>query len=188
LPPFLFAFAERFSAGYLVILLPLFLAYEFGAEPSTRGLYLAAFLLPFALLQYLFGRFSDKRGRARMLVTCGLAYAVVFGALGYASEAGMLILMVISGALAATLLPASLGLLGDIAPKGERATYMGGFNALGSLGFAVAPPLAAALSEWVGYPAALVAGGLIIGTTVALSIPFLRAVPRSDRRTHETMD
>jgi MFS family permease len=173
-PPFLFGFAERFSAGYLVMLLPLYLAYEYGAEPSVRGMYLAAFLLPFALLQYPFGKLSDKHGRTLMLAAGGFAYAVMLGLLGYVGETGMVALMLFSGTLAAMLLPASLGLLGDLAPKGEHATYMGGFNALGSLGFAVAPPLGTVLSEWVGYPAALAAGGAIVGLTVALSLPFLR--------------
>jgi DHA1 family tetracycline resistance protein-like MFS transporter len=173
IPPFLFGFAERFSAGYLVFLVPLYLAYEFEAGPSVRGMYLAAFLLPFAMLQYPFGKLSDRHGRKQMLVAGGFAYAVMIGFLGYSGQAGMVILMAASGAVAAMLLPASLGLLGDLAPKGERATYMGGFNALGSLGFAVAPPLATVLSEWSGYPAALAVGGAIIGVTVVLSVPFL---------------
>ncbi len=172
-PSFLFSFAERFSAGYLVFLLPLYLAYEFDAEPSVRGLYLAAFLLPFALLQYPFGKFSDKHGRVLMLVVGGFAYALMLGLLGYAGEAGMAILMIISGSLAAMLLPASLGLLGDITPKGEHATYMGGFNALGSLGFAVAPPLATVLADEAGYPVALAIGGAIVAATVVASLPFL---------------
>lgn len=182
-PPFMFGFAERFSAGYLVFLVPLYLAYEYDAVPSVRGMYLAAFLLPFALPQYPFGKLSDRHGRSLMLVAGGIAYAVMIGFLGYAGQLGMVILMASSGAVAAMLLPASLGLLGDLAPKGERATYMGGFNALGSLGFAVAPPLATALSDWSGYPAALAIGGAIIGLTVLLSIPFLEGVrTRSQER------
>lgn len=187
LPPFLFGFAERFSAGYLVFLLPLYLAYEFGSGPSERGLYLAAFLLPFALLQYPFGRLSDNRGRIWMLVAGGFAYAVMLSLLGYVGQAGMVALMMVSGTLAAMLLPASLGMLGDLAPKGEHATYMGGFNALGSLGFAVAPPMATVLSEWAGYPVALAIGGAVVGATVAASLPFLRAVPRRGHgRAHQT--
>ncbi|MEW5747468.1 MAG: MFS transporter [Candidatus Thermoplasmatota archaeon] len=173
LPPFLFGFAERFSAGYLVFLLPLYLAYEFGAEPSERGMYLAAFLLPFAILQYPFGKLSDRHSRTRMLAVGGFAYAAMLALLGYTSQAGMVVLMATSGALAAMLLPASLGLLGELAPKGEHATYMGGFNAMGSLGFAVAPPLATVLSEWGGYPLSLAVGGGVVAATVALSLPFM---------------
>lgn len=186
LPPLLFGFAERFSAGYLVFLLPLYLAYEFGAEPSERGMYLAAFLIPFALLQYPFGKLSDRHSRVWMLAVGGFAYAAMLAFLGYVGQAGMVVLMMSSGTVAAMLLPASLGLLGDLAPKGEHATYMGGFNAMGSLGFAVAPPLATVLSEWAGYPASLAAGGAIVAATVALSLPFMRwtserARPRAHR-------
>ena len=185
LPPLLFGFAERFSAGYLVFLLPLYLAYEFGAEPSERGMYLAAFLIPFALLQYPFGKLSDRHSRVWMLAVGGFAYAAMLAFLGYVGQAGMVVLMMSSGTVAAMLLPASLGLLGDLAPKGEHATYMGGFNAMGSLGFAVAPPLATVLSEWAGYPASLAAGGAIVAATVALSLPFMRwTAERGPPRAH----
>lgn len=184
LPPFMFGFAERFSAGFLVFLLPLYLAYEYDASPSLRGMYLAAFLLPFAILQYPFGKLSDRHGRVWMLVTGGFAYAAMIGLLGYVGQAGMVALMAAAGSVAAMLLPASLGLLGDLAPRGKHATYMGGFNAVSSLGFAVAPPLATVLSGWMGYPAALAAGGAIIGVTVAASVPFLRSAPSHHQRAH----
>ncbi|MBU1159175.1 MAG: MFS transporter [Candidatus Thermoplasmatota archaeon] len=171
--PYLFSFAERFSAGYLVVLLPLYLAYEFDSSPGVRGMYLAAFLLPFALLQYHFGKLSDRYGREWMLVIGGFAYAALLGTLCFVTIDALFALMVVSGALAAMLLPASLGLLADIVPRGEHATFMGGFNAFGSLGFAIAPLLAVGLSEWVGYQLSLVTGGAIIAVTVALTIPTL---------------
>lgn len=181
LSPFLFGFAERFSAGYLVILLPLYLAYEFGATPSERGMYLAAFLLPFALLQYPFGKLSDKYGRRWMLVLGGAAYALLFGCVGFAGPGGVVVLMLLSGSIAGMLLPASLGLLADMASKGERATTMGGFNALGSLGFAVGPPLAVSLSEGLGYPAAFVAGAVMIAASLGVAVLLLIGSDARDR-------
>jgi MFS family permease len=170
LAPFLYSFAERFSAGYLVMLLPLYMAEEFGSEPSVRGMYLAAFLIPFALFQYPFGKLSDKYGRTWMLIVGGIAYAGMLSMLGYVGMEAMLMLMIVSGALAAMILPASLAILGEMAPKGEHGTYMGGFNAFGSLGFALAPPLATTLSVELGYSHAFAAGGLIIALTVVASL------------------
>jgi MFS family permease len=174
LAPLLYSFAERFSAGFLVMLLPLYMADEFGSEPSVRGMYLAAFLIPFALFQYPFGKISDRYGRIWMLVVGGIAYAVMLSMLGYVDMGPMLILMIVSGVFAAMILPASLAILGEMAPKGEHATYMGGFNAFGSLGFALAPPLATMLSVELGYDHAFAAGGLIIAATVVASLIILR--------------
>ena len=169
LPPYLFGFFERFSAGFLVLLFPLFMADTFGSAPGERGIYLAAFLMPFALLQYPFGRLSDRKGRNVMLVGGGLSYAALFAVLGMPPSNVVFLVMIVCGVFAAMLLPASLALLGSVAGDGERATYMGGFNAMGSLGFAVGPFLAAIISDAFGYAAAFLSGGLVIAGMVLVS-------------------
>jgi len=173
LPPYLFSFAERFSAGFLVLLFPLYLADQFGSSPGERGMYLAAFLIPFAIMQYPFGRVSDVRGRRTMLVVGGFAYASLFAAIGLLDKSSAAVVMVACGVLAAMLLPASLALLGDIAPRGEHASFMGGFNAFGSLGFAAGPLLAATLSDSADYGAAFILGGLTVLSAILISIPLL---------------
>jgi len=179
--PYLLGLLERFSAGFIVLLLPLMLADDFGMTPSARGFYLAAFLLPFALLQYPFGMISDRRGRATMLIVGGFAYGLVFAAIGFLDETLIFVCMIVGGALAAILLPTSLALIGDLAPKGERATLMGGFNSMGSVGFAVAPPLAALLSDAFDYSVSFLLGGVAIILMVGLSAPFVRSI----RPSHE---
>ncbi len=182
LPPYLYSFAERFSAGFLVLLFPLFMADEFGASPQLRGMYLAVFLLPFALLQYPFGRLSDSRGRFAMLIGGGVSYAVLFGVIGMMEEGMLAPVMAVCGAFAAMILPASLALIGDIAGDKERATFMGGFNAVGSLGFALGPILAASFSEAFGYKAAFLLGGVVICVAVLASLPLLPPRPGGVRR------
>ncbi len=177
LGPFLYSFAERFSAGFLVFLGPLFLADEFGLDPGERGLMLAAFLLPFALMQYPFGRLSDRMDRRVMLVISGLAYASVFAAVGAVeSTSQMIAVLLVSGAFAAMLLPASLAIVGDIARKGDHATLMGGFNSFGSLGFAVSPITAAVLHDAVDHRVAFFMGAIIILGTIAVGSVFLRGI------------
>lgn len=182
LPAYLYSFAERFSAGFLVLLFPLFMADEFGASPQLRGMYLAVFLLPFALLQYPFGRLSDSRGRFAMLIGGGVSYAVLFGVIGMMEEGMLAPVMAVCGAFAAMILPASLALIGDIAGDKERATFMGGFNAVGSLGFALGPILAASFSEAFGYKAAFLLGGVVICVAVLASLPLLPPRPGGARR------
>lgn len=172
--PYIFSFAERFSSGYFVILLPLYMAHEFDAAPSERGMFMGAFLLAFAFLQYPFGKLSDKHGRRWMLVGGGAAYACLFGVLGTLDEASLLVAMIACGALAAMLFPASVAVLADLCSRQERATLMGGFNALGSLGFAIAPIMAAVLAEEFGYAESFLSGGGVIVLCVLCAVPFLR--------------
>jgi len=180
--PYIFSFAERFSSGYFVILLPLYMAHEFDASPSERGMFMGAFLLAFAFLQYPFGKLSDRRGRGWMLVGGGVAYAAMFAAVGTLDETILLVAMVACGTLAAMLFPASLALLGDVCSREERATVMGGFNAIGSVGFAVGPLMAAVLADAYGYASSFMWGGAVIALCVIISFPFLRRGPAK----HET--
>jgi len=186
LVPYVFSLGERFSAGFLVILLPLYMAYEFDSSPGERGLYLAAFLLPFALLQYPFGRISDQYGRKWMLIGGGFVYALLLAMIGAVDQNTMLLVMAISGCFAAMLFPASLGLLADIAPPAEHATAMGGFNSFGSVGFALGPLVAASLSQTYDYPLAFTVGGIIIGFTVLASLPLFRLLGADDEYDEES--
>jgi MFS family permease len=62
--PYAFSFVERFTVGFFVGVFPLMLAMEYGMSSGSIGMYMAAFLIPFALLQYPLGAISDKIGRS----------------------------------------------------------------------------------------------------------------------------
>jgi len=53
--PYGFSFVEWFTVGFFVGVFPLMLAIKYGLGPGIIGMYMAAFLIPFALLQYPFG-------------------------------------------------------------------------------------------------------------------------------------
>lgn len=174
--PYIFSFLERYSAGYFVFLFPLMLEETLGTPPSARGFYLAAFLFPFAFLQYPFGRLTDRFGWNSFLIFGGLAYSVLFITIGFATDF-LLPVMMICGTLAAMLFPACLALLGRLAPSGERGTFMGGFNVFGSLGFAIGPLISAVVADALGYQSSFLAGGIILLAMVDVTIPILRRIP-----------
>lgn len=179
--PYAFGFLERYSAGYFVFLFPLMLDAKFDASPATRGLYLAAFLIPFAILQYPFGRLSDRYGRTPFLIFGGIAYALLFMSVGFLDEQILVAIMIICGLLAAMLFPASLALVGDLSSPSERGTFMGGFNVFGSIGFAIGPLASAIISEVWGYGESFAFGGIIILLMIAITIPMMRGIHRNNR-------
>ena len=179
--PCIFSFLERYSAGYFVFLFPLMLEEMLGAPPSVRGFYLAAFLFPFALLQYPFGRLVDRQGWNQFLVFGGIAYSAFFMAIGFVTDF-LLPVMIICGTLAAMLFPACLSLLGALAPSGERGTFMGTFNLFGSMGFAVGPLISAVVADAYGYQNSFLIGGIILLMMVAATVPILRRIPSTARK------
>ena len=54
--PMLFHFVDRFTVGFFTTTFSLYVSRIHGFEPAETGLAIAAFMLPFALLSYPFGR------------------------------------------------------------------------------------------------------------------------------------
>lgn len=116
-----------------------------------------------------------------------LAYASIFAVVGLSSSATQVgLVLVVCGIFAAMLLPATLAIIGDIAPPGEHATFMGGLNAFGSLGFAVGPIVAAVFSDSLGYQDAFILGGVVVLGPVLGSVPFLKRIKpnRTNKKRH----
>ena len=58
---------ERFTVGLFVVVFPLWLLEQHGADPAARGRALAAFLLPFAFLQLGTYRLARRFGPFALL-------------------------------------------------------------------------------------------------------------------------
>jgi MFS family permease len=130
---------ERFTVGLFVIVFPLWLLEQHGADPAARGRARAAVLLPFAFLQLGTYRLARRFGPFALLAFGCAAYAVAFAALGRIGAASYYPLLVALGALAAVIFPPTLALTAEWTAPETRASALAGFNFAGSLGFALGP-------------------------------------------------
>jgi MFS family permease len=180
--PLVYAFVDRFTVGFFTTTFSLYLKRIHDVPPSQVGLLLGAFMLPFALLSYPFGRLSERISPVRMLAGGSLGYGIATMTLGMWPVSGLPVLMLGLGVLAAVMFVPSLLLVVDSADPRARATVLGAFNAAGALGFIVGPLVAGGVSQWVagshgwqaGYSTAFVVAGLSEVLCVALTIPWLR--------------
>ncbi|MEO7974888.1 MAG: MFS transporter, partial [Thermoanaerobaculia bacterium] len=130
---------ERFTVGLFVIVFPLWLLAQHGADPAARGRALAAFLLPFAFLQLGTYRLARRFGPFALLaVGCG-GYGVAFATLGRVGDGPYYPTLFALGALAALIFPPTLALTAEWTAPESRASALAGFNVAGSLGFALGP-------------------------------------------------
>jgi MFS family permease len=159
--PLAFHFIDRYTVGFFVVLFPLHLAALGVADPALRGRYLALFLLPFALLQPLTGRLTERLGPMPPLVAGSALYGVLLAVVGYAGLFGLWFVMAGLGVLAAVMFPPSMVLTAQLCDSRTRGSAMGGFNLAGSLGFAVGPLAGAAFFEAGGAGAAFVSSGVL---------------------------
>lgn len=180
--PLAYAFIDRFTVGFFTTTFSLYLKRIHDVSPVQVGLLIGAFMLPFALLSYPFGRVSERVSPVRMLAGGSIGYGVLTMTLGAWPVAGLPVLMLALGILAAVMFVPSLLLVVDASDPRARATVLGAFNAAGALGFIVGPLVAGGVSQWVaashgwptGYSTAFVVAGLAEVLCVAISIPWLR--------------
>jgi MFS family permease len=191
LAPLAFSFADRFTVGFFTTTFSFFLSRIHGLPPPRIGFLIAAFMLPFALLSYPFGRLSERTSKVAMISVGSAVYGVLTAAVAWCPIDAMPALMVGLGVASAVMFVPSLLITSDAAPAAIRTTAMGAFNAAGSAGFIVGPATGGLVSEWVaagagwesGYRAAFAVAGASEILCVALGLPFLIRLVRERRTT-----
>jgi MFS family permease len=159
--PALFYFVDRYTVGFIVVLFPLYLASLGVDDPAVRGRYLGAFLLPFAFLQYLTGRLTERIGTLVPLVGGSLLYGVVLCAVGYSDLGTLWWVMAVLGILASVMFPPAIVMTAELSDPSTRGSAMGGFNLAGSVGFAIGPVVGVWAHQSWGYGSAFVLAGVL---------------------------
>jgi MFS family permease len=188
--PLIFAFADRFTVGFYTTTFSLFASGQHGATPPQVGLWISAFMLPFALLSFPFGVLADRVSKTLLLCTGSAVYGVLTASLGFWPTEAIGIGMAVIGASAAVMFVPSMLMTADLTPPEIRSTALGAFNTAGSLGFILGPMTGGLVSEVVrassgpaaGYQAAFAVAGLAEIACAALALPFLLKL-RSEGKT-----
>lgn len=177
--PLLVAFVERFTVGFYTTGFPLLLASVHGASRPLVGMLLAAFLYPFALLSYPFGKLAERCSRRRLCAYGGLVYGAATAVVGCVGIEALWLLMPLCGIGSAVLFVPSMLWLLDRAPNLGRTTTVAMFHTAGSCGFLLGPLACGQLlalggtsdGATFGYALAFVVAGL---TQVATALAVLR--------------
>ena len=190
LVPLVFAFIDRFTVGFFTTTFSLYLKRIHEVPSAQVGLLIAAFMLPFAVLSYPFGRLSERISAVKLLGGGSLGYGIATATLGWWSIDWLLVLMLCLGIMAAVMFVPSMLLTVEAADARARATALGAFNAAGSLGFIVGPLVGGTVSQWVaashgwaaGYRSAFLVAGVSEVLCVLMALPFLGRLSAARRR------
>jgi MFS family permease len=186
--PYAFSLLDRMTVGFFVGLFPVLAAQVYGLKPSQTGIYLAIFLICFALFSPLGGWLSDRLGRVRPMLLGTVVYGLMIMLIGRVSPEMLFAVMAIGGLSGAVLYPPSIALVGDYAGDDQRGVAMGGFNLAGSIGFALGPLVFSLVADGAGLlTAPMMAGGICLlaaGVAAPLLLrrerPALRLEPEAD--------
>lgn len=127
---------------------------ELGAGVETLGFMTMAFALGQLLLAPFMGSLADRFGR-RPLILVALAGEIIANLLFLWVNSTELYIGVrfFQGAISAGLLPASMGIVGDIFPEDKRAQWVGILMGSYGVGFIFGPGMGGLLYDSFGYAA-----------------------------------
>jgi predicted MFS family arabinose efflux permease len=154
LPLALLSAAAFVSAGSMRMLDPVLhlIATDFASTVARASGLIAAFALPYGLMQVLFGPLGDRYGKLPMLAIALTAFAATSAACATATSLPMLeVLRGLSGAAAAGIIPVCLAYIGDHTPYETRQATIAKFLTGIVLAQVLAAPLGGAIGEFIGW-------------------------------------
>jgi DHA1 family multidrug resistance protein-like MFS transporter len=144
-------------------------AREHGSTMAELGMMASGFLLGQFLFQIPGGWLSDRWGRKPLLIAGIVASGLVsFLFLANDNPWYFIALRFIEGAASGALVPAANAYVIDVVPPKERGAAFGWIGAANSAGFMMGPAIGGVVSDWYGYVAPFVFGGIASLATAAL--------------------
>jgi len=144
-------------------------AREHGSTMAELGFMASGFLLGQFLFQIPGGWLSDRWGRKPLLVV-GIVVSGLISFLFLANDNPwyFIALRFIEGAATGSLMPSANAYVIDVVPPKERGAAFGWIGAATSAGFMMGPAIGGVVSDWYGYVAPFVFGGIASLATAAL--------------------
>lgn len=182
--PSLFNFIDRLHMGFIIFALPLIIGLDtseggLALEPRFRGMAFGIFALPYILLQYPFGKLSDKIGRYPQLLIGSICYGIVLSFVGYfggESFGVLLTILVFLGLFSGVTSPPSMALVGDsLNDTKKNSAAMGIFTLLGNIGIALGPVIAGSMLQ-LGFGLTFLVAGIIEVFFLIVNIILIRFV------------
>ena len=108
---------------------------DLGINVSMAALIISSYMIPFGLFQLVFGFLADRFGKRQVISFAMIFFTIATGlcAIG-AGLTDLAIYRALTGVFAASVMPISLALIGDIFPMNERQTAIGTFMGISFLG------------------------------------------------------
>ncbi len=161
------------------------LAQALNINPKNIGLLVTAFTLPTLVLGPIIGVLADRLGRKKIIVPSLFLFGIAGTACAFARDFNLLLLLrLLQGIGAASLLSLSITLIGDLYTGDRRATAMGYNASVTSIGTALYPTIGGALATigWY-YPFMLPLAAIPIGLLVLFALK--NPEPQGERNLQE---
>lgn len=121
--------------------------------PVTRaGLLISAYMIPFGLFQLIFGPLADRYGKRQVITVSMVIFTIATGLCAIASSlTDLAIYRALTGIFAASVMPVSLALIGDLFPLENRQAAIGMFMGISFLGQGLSMAIGGSIAYFLNW-------------------------------------
>ncbi len=154
------------------------IAKDLGIDISSAGLLITAYMVPFGLLQLLYGPLADRYGKKQVVTWSMIAFTLATAACSLGlGLADLGLYRALTGAFAASVMPISLALIGDLFPVSERQGAIGSFMGLSFLGQGLSMAIGGVTAYFLSWRGVFVLYGLLSVIPTLALIKAYRLLP-----------
>ena len=151
---------------------------DFGITAASAGILITAYMIPFGIFQLVFGPLADRFGKKQVITGAMILFTVGTGlcAVGYSLD-NLTLYRALAGIFAASVMPISLALIGDLVPMQERQSAIGSFMGISFLGQGVSMAIGGTMAYLVSWRGAFVFYAVLSILSAVLLITAGRKIP-----------
>ncbi|PRR72582.1 MFS transporter [Neomoorella humiferrea] len=154
------------------------IARSLNVETVRAGLLITAYMIPFGLFQLIFGPLADRYGK-RQVINFSMALFTLgtgLSALGF-SLTGLAFYRALTGIFAASVMPISLALIGDVFPIQERQSAIGTFMGISFLGQGLSMAIGGTIAYFLSWRGVFAAYAVLALVSTLLLYTIGRRIP-----------
>jgi predicted MFS family arabinose efflux permease len=123
-----------------------------GIQVENAGILITAYMIPFGIFQILFGPLADRFGKKQIITFSIIFFTLATGLCAVAESLnGLSVYRAITGVFAASVMPISLALIGDLFPIEKRQMAIGTFMGIAFLGQGLSMITGGAISYFLNW-------------------------------------
>ncbi|TDA69875.1 MAG: MFS transporter [Clostridia bacterium] len=147
-------------------------------DPVRAGVVITAYMIPFGVFQLVFGPLADRYGKRQMISLTMLLFTVATALCATAfSITSLALYRALTGAFAASVMPISLALIGDIFPLAERQSAIGTFMGISFLGQGVSMAIGGSIAYFLNWRGVFAAYALLAVVSTVLLFTAGKRIP-----------
>lgn len=154
------------------------IAKDLGIDIASAGLLISAYMVPFGLLQLVFGPLADRYGKKQVVTFSMIIFTLATAACALGMGlADLALYRALTGAFAASVMPISLALIGDLFPIEKRQGAIGSFMGISFLGQGLSMAIGGVTAYFLSWRGVFVLYGLFSVVPTLALIKAYAALP-----------